>query len=166
MMILISCYENIPEPSNRIRYGDGSRTKVEGMVKEYGTGRPIVHALVILDEGIQTGFFTGNINWYPEDSVYTDSLGHYVFEFKHKPYVSGREEYFSYQLRCDYPNYFGIAPKLVATSWWFKDLDLILDPYAWIKVHIKNVNPYDEHDYILTSIEGGGGIILEKKLIY
>ena len=30
-------------------------------------------------------------------------------------------------------------------------MDVLLEPYAWIKFHVKNVNPYDENDKILVN---------------
>ncbi|HRI01477.1 MAG TPA: hypothetical protein PK006_10535, partial [Saprospiraceae bacterium] len=38
-----------------------------------------------------------------------------------------------------------------------KNNKIILDPYAWIKVFVKNTMPFDEMDYCFTSSDGGGG---------
>jgi hypothetical protein len=63
------------------------------------------------------------------------------------------------QVKAVQQNYFNGYTEF-ESGYWERDQDIILDPFAWIKLHVKNVNPYDEMDRFATSGPwGGAGII-------
>ena len=152
--LIFSCHkpEDNPTPKDKVPYGDGSRTKIEGRVLEYGSLKPIPNALVVLEEEFHMPF-TGGGKYYPIDSTYTNADGYYIYDFKHIDKLD--DYYFSYQVKALAPKYFDNNSRM--ENGYAHRSDIILDPYAWIKVHVKNVNPFDEKDYLFTNIWGGGG---------
>ena len=152
--LIFSCHkpEDNPTPKDKVPYGDGSRTKIEGRVLEYGSLKPIPNALVVLEEEFHMPF-TGGGKYYPIDSTYTNADGYYIYDFKHIDKLD--DYYFSYQVKVLAPKYFDNNSRM--ENGYAHRSDIILDPYAWIKVHVKNVNPFDEKDRIFTSSNGGGG---------
>ena len=158
LTLIFSCHkpEDNPIPKDKVPYGDGSRTKIEGRVLEYGTLKPIPNALVVLEEEFHMPF-TGGGKYYPIDSTYTDSDGYYIYDFKHIDKLD--DYYFSYQVKVLAPKYFDNNSRM--ENGYAHRSDIILDPYAWIKVHVKNVNPFDENDELRTgSPKGGGGVFI------
>ncbi|MEP7194958.1 MAG: hypothetical protein ABI851_00450 [Saprospiraceae bacterium] len=154
IFMVLSCHKSEDLSDQDIMpYGDGSRTKVDGRVFEYGSNKPLVYCMVILQEEFHEPFSGGGI-YYTIDTTYTDSIGYYVFDFKH---MKKDQVYsYSYVVEAIQPLYFS-GGNSMEEGFWNKNRDIILDPYAWIKVHIKNVNPFDENDKMATSGPWGGG---------
>jgi hypothetical protein len=147
-----------PQPHKTV-YENKTRTKVTGRVMEYGTLKPMAQCMVVLEES----FFaprSGGGRYYPIDTTYTDDQGYYLYDFKHVPHSN--DYFFTYQVKAVQQNYFNGYTEF-ESGYWERDRDIILDPFAWIKAHVKNVNPFDEMDYLFTS-SNGGGIIMEKQL--
>ncbi|MEP7194957.1 MAG: hypothetical protein ABI851_00445 [Saprospiraceae bacterium] len=150
IVLITACHNDDPILSDKVPYGDGSRTKVDGRVFEFGSNKPLVNCMVVLKEEFHEPFSGGGI-YYTIDTTYTDSIGYYVFDFKH---MKKDQVYsYSYVVEAIQPLYFS-GGNSMEEGFWNKNRDIILDPYAWIKVHIKNVNPFDEKDYLWL---GGGG---------
>jgi hypothetical protein len=153
---LSSCDKKSVEPDDSIYIGDS--TRVEGQVLEYGTLKPLPHTMIIIEEGENSGF-GGSTSWYPYDTIYSDANGYYSYRFKQESGIQsgGNTTSFSYQMVVIKEKYFKPAGILIAKKYYIKNKNIILDPFAWIKVHVKNVNPFDEMDYLFTSSNGGGG---------
>ncbi len=122
--------------------------KLSGRVLELESNKPIPNAKVgIYEEG---GEFLGSTWTRLLDSFRTDANGFYHYE-KHNLdkgssfFLSvAANKYITYD-----PNNYLITGQAV------NNLDVVLRPYAWIKVHVKNVNPFDDRDsIILGSVVG------------
>ncbi|MBK7233867.1 MAG: hypothetical protein IPH93_16795 [Saprospiraceae bacterium] len=157
VLLFLSC-EKDNDDSNIIPYANGTKSKVEGQVIEYGSNKPIPGAKVILQEGYISGsLLSGRTVWTAIDTFVADNDGKYQFEFFHKEDDFDRKELYAYEVYIEKDQYFPSLEKRAHKEMWTKNLNFVLDPFAWIKVHIKNVNPFDDRDYLFTSSHGGGG---------
>ena len=114
---------------------------VSGYVLEYGTLEPIEGARVYLIAGISS----------VTDKVITDMSGRYEFKRPH------RETGTVLSLYAFADDYYDIIEADVPLPWKKQEIDIVMDPYAWIKLHIKNTNPFDHNDLLSFSGEWGGG---------
>ncbi len=114
--------------------------------------------MIIIEEGENSGF-GGSTSWYPYDTIYSDTNGYYSYRFKQESGIQNGSNTiaFSYQMVVIKEKYFKPADILIAKKYHTKNKNIILDPFAWIKVHVKNVNPFDDDDHLFTSSHGGGG---------
>ncbi|MBK7233869.1 MAG: hypothetical protein IPH93_16805 [Saprospiraceae bacterium] len=152
-LLFLSC-EKDNDDSNIIPYANGTKSKVSGQVIEYGSNKPIPGAKVILQEGYISGsLLSGRTVWTAIDTFVADNDGKYQFEFFHKVDDSDRKELYAYKVYIEKDQYFPSLEKRAHKGMWTKNLNFVLDPYAWIKVHVKNVYSFDEKDYIWI---GGG----------
>lgn len=110
---------------------------VEGRVLEYGSNKPIANATVYLME--VKGTFLGPSGSSKIDSTTSDQNGRYKFTYMDNPYVS--------EIRGKANLYYDNHAYIMGTGRKLKT-DLILDPHAWLRIHVKNVNPVDENDGI------------------
>lgn len=111
----------------------------EGTVLEYGSNKPVANATVYLVEK-SSGGILGPVGSSTEDSVTTGADGKFKFKFIDGPvahYIRGKADlYYETELSRN-----GNSPSKTKK-------DLILDPHAWLRIHVKNVNPVDENDTI------------------
>ena len=156
---MVSCNEPLPELPEKYKLKDSRYTKIEGQVLEYGSNKPLVGAEVFLQEAIYAPF-SGGGNYITIDTFYTDNEGKYSIEFLHLPSTDSYNV--SYQVEAHSFWYYP-ETKSMETGYGHRR-NIILDPFGWIKVHLKNVNPFDNKDYLFTSIEGGGGHYYGKEI--
>lgn len=131
ILLLVQCHK---EPTSTF-------IKMSGKVLEYGTNKPIANAKVgIYEEG---GEFLGATWTRLLDTTRTDANGFYYFD---KPNLDKGSSFFIAATANKYyaydPNSYLITGQVVTNN------DIVLDPFAWIKVHVKNVNPFDDRDSI------------------
>ena len=117
------------------------RTKVHGVIKDYYSEQPIANATV--------GVYRNNsfFNPYVDDTVATTLTNHdgeYEIkfharkedEFGYAVYVNkepeGYNEIYHEEIKKRHSNNYNFNVK----------------GRAWLSVHVKNISPYDEHDYI------------------
>ena len=116
-------------------------TIIEGRVLEYGTNEPVENATVTLYERVSTGTFSGTD--LAVETIITDASGRYSFESEGLGLVG---------VNATHDNYF--EPNMITYDGIVyndkNNVDIVIDPHAWLKLHIKNVNPFDEND-LLTS---------------
>jgi hypothetical protein len=103
---------------------------VEGRVLEYGTNKPIANATVYLME--VKGTFLGPSGSSKIDSTTSDHNGRYKFTYMDNPYVS--------EIRGNANLYYDNYAYIMGTGKKLKT-DLILDPHAWLRIHVKSNNP-------------------------
>ncbi len=119
-------------------------TIIEGTVTAFGTGKPVEKAMVIILEQ-KLILFSGGFP-HALDTVYTDANGHYRYE------VMEKKDYF-YALEAGGEQYFSIyhldIPSLKPFE--YNKRDLVLDPKAYIELHIKNVKPFNGNDEMIIS---------------
>lgn len=116
--------------------------KTSGKVLEFGSNKPIKNAKVgIYEEG---GAFLGSTWTKLVDTTRTDATGFYHFDIgdldKGSSFFisAAADKYYAYD-----PNNYLVTKQEVLNN------DIVLDPFAWIKVHVKNVNPFNDRDSIL-----------------
>ncbi len=116
--------------------------KTSGKVLEFGSNKPIKNAKVgIYEEG---GAFLGSTWTKLVDTTRTDANGFYHFDKGNLDkgssfFISAfADKYYTYD-----PNNYLVTGQEVT------NLNIVLDPFAWIKVHVKNVNPFNDRDSIL-----------------
>ena len=136
LLSLGSCDDNTPEIL--------PHTIVKGRVLEYGTNEPVAGAKVNLLGGEWSlGGSFGSI----QDTFVTDADGYYEFTFKPK------EDYI-YYLDAEKEQYWDFIPTLDFSDYKENNLDIVLDPEAYLELHVKNVNPFDNQDRIHSSFGG------------
>ena len=116
--------------------------KTSGKVLEFGSNKPIKNAKVgIYEEG---GEFLGSTWTKLVDTTRTDAAGFYHFDKDNLDkgssfFISAvADKYYAYD-----PNNYLVTGQDVLNN------NIVLDPFAWIKVHVKNVNPFNDRDSIL-----------------
>jgi hypothetical protein len=121
---------------------NNSFIKVSGKVLEFGSNKPIANAKVgIYEEG---GVFLGPTWTKFVDSTHTDTNGFYNMEKQNIDNGS------SFYISAAANKYYTFDPtKYLVTGKGIVNNDIVLDPFAWIKVHVKNVTPFDENDRII-----------------
>ena len=114
-------------------------TIIEGKVLEYGTEEPIENAEVVLYEETSSGTFsTSDV---PIDTILTDATGSYSFQYNGRGQTG---------VKAFHDTYFPIS-RVPYENIYYKQRNvenIILDPYALLELHIKNVNPFDGNDYV------------------
>ena len=138
MVLLIGsgCFKQDPAISENITW--------KGRVLERGTYKPLSKAKVYLYRKTSSGFDPlggGSGAGALIDSFYTANDGSFSFT-----YFS--DIAYTYSLKGVADGYYlGESEGTLGTR---KDprTDILLDPMAWVKFHVKNVNPYDEYDDI------------------
>ena len=118
-------------------------TRIEGRVLEKGSNKPVAGAKIIFSECVAgEGTFSPSVCLDVETTT-TDAEGKYVF-------VKESDTADRYRIRAEKNNYGKpIEVYQVATAGEkTKNMDFTLPAFAWIKFHVKNVNPFDDSDYI------------------
>ena len=139
LLSLGSCDDNTPEIL--------PHTIVKGRVLEYGTNEPVAGAKVNLLGGEWSlGGSFGSI----QDTFLTDADGYYEFTFKPK-------EGYIYYLDAEKEQYWDFIPTLDFSDYKENNLDIVLDPEAYLELHVKNINPFDNNDNIRYSGFWSGG---------
>ncbi len=130
----------------------------KGRVLERGTNKPLAKAKIYLYSARSSGFDPlggGSGSGSIIDSFYTAANGTYSFT-----YFDNIDDSYSLKGVAD-GYYLGESEGTLGTR---EDprTDILLDPYAWIKFHVKNVNPYDEYDNIAINGDCLGLLVGEK----
>lgn len=113
----------------------------KGRILENSTNKPIPNADIYLYEHELDNDFLSNSPRILKNIYKADKDGYYEFTYRdlvkngYEIQVSAGKYYTSNKIASDDRN--GVSK-----------VDVLLEPYAWIKFHVKNVNPYDENDNI------------------
>ncbi|MEO0041770.1 MAG: hypothetical protein RL329_1218, partial [Bacteroidota bacterium] len=121
------------EPSNPYPLGDW--TIIKGKILETGTNKPIPDAQVLI-MGFSQKDFWGPTSSRPMDTVLSQADGSYEAHFRH-------EEANDFQCRVTAQNYYDARDSGNPFIWKGREntIHCIMDPFAWIRFHVKNVNP-------------------------
>jgi hypothetical protein len=133
--------------------------KTSGKVLEFGSNKPIKNAKVgIYEEG---GEFLGSTWTHLVDTTRTDATGAYHFD------KSNLDKGSSFFISAVADKYYAFDPNnYLITGQDVANLNIVLDPFAWIRVHVKNVNPFSDADsLILGNVVGNIPNILVGKNI-
>ncbi|HLF64118.1 MAG TPA: hypothetical protein VI603_10210 [Saprospiraceae bacterium] len=117
---------------------------VSGYVLEYGTLDPVEGARVYLVGGSAGGVY--GPNWNLVDTFITGPDGKYSFRRSEEPVIVALYVYAD--------QYYDIIEKAVKFPERKQEIDIVMDPYAWLKLNVRIVdfNP----DLILRYYGGGG----------
>ncbi len=117
-----------------------TETIVKGIVKDAGKGTPLENATVVLikqEWSVQSGGFSSI-----EDTIRTDINGAYEFRFR-------ENRSYDYYISAYKDGYWELSsPALVPESYQENIMDVHIYPYAWLKLHVKNINPFDDNDLL------------------
>jgi hypothetical protein len=127
---------------------DNSKTVVKGYLLEYGSEDPLKNITGYIVE-CDGEVFGGGSCW-PVDSFATNNDGYFYHEFKHTP--TGVYVYQFEQIE----NYYKIDVRYINEGA-LNDHIHYVDPHSWIKLHVKNINPFDDSDNIRYVGGWGGG---------
>jgi len=129
---------------------ESKTTQVKGFVIDETTGVRLAGARVFLTKQNTDCFSCQGTSIAMEIA---DANGIYEFNFEH-------EKGFTYGLIANHTNYFDLLPGYVYITKGEQNTKIIsLSPKAYIRVFIKNVNPYDGDDAIGYNTPGWGGIL-------
>ena len=126
-------------------------TYVEGVVRDKTTVEGVPYAAVYLQRDTIDWNWGGG-GFQPVTSVAADSKGNFHIDYN-------KENGWSYSLFAERPQYYDSHSDPV----WIKQQKgtiILLQPEAYLKVYIKNTQPYDAMDYISVNnsfVSGGGG---------
>jgi hypothetical protein len=131
---------------------DGS-TVVRGTVTEFGTNKPVANALVVLNKAAIGGFFQQGGQFFPVDTFFTDINGKFDFKYKSE----GRfTEAIQVQQKGFFDSYI-YDNNLQIGSGQINIANVVIKPEAFIRFHIKNVNPAPIGDDLRLSGEWSTG---------
>ena len=127
---------------------DENLTSIQGYVVEEGSNirLPKKKILIYTVDAV----FLGPYSESAIDTIYSDDTGHYKWELKGDN--SGR----SYLAKVIHPNY-QITIPVGFYSGNVAKKDIIVQPKAWIRFHVKNTNPFDSNDQIKAPGALGNG---------
>lgn len=126
ILFTISCKKEIDRNHN-----------VFGQILEYGTNVPIENAIVNLSSCQTSNSLT---SCQLEKTVLTNENGSYSM-----PFTSGTGR--SWVLTVEADKYYD-STEIILNPCCDNEKEVILDPHAWLNLHIKNVNPFNQADKI------------------
>ncbi len=121
-------------------------TIVRGYLLEYGTEDPLPDVAVYLQE---CGGEFGSFGCWTVDTFYTNDEGFFYHEFQH--------ESPSYQVSFSRLSDYYEVREIILNTGKSNERIRYADPYAYIMLHIKNIDPYNIGDYIEYSGGWAGG---------
>jgi hypothetical protein len=131
----------------------GKWTVIKGKVLELETKKPIPNAQILV-KGCPSTDFGGFSSCRPMDTVFSQADGSYEARFLH-------EEATSFECQVTVHNYYS-GTDLSRENPFIRygnenTINFILEPYAWIQFHVKNIHPFDAADHILFGAGKGWG---------
>ena len=132
--------------------GKKDYTSVEGQVLEKGSNKGVANAQVIFSECVPGEGTGSSAICLDIETVLTNAQGKYIF-------TKEKDDATYYRIRAEKINYgkpievFQTANAGEST----KNLNFTLPAAAWIKFHVKNVNPFDDNDLIIAPGSSGKG---------
>lgn len=127
------CYKDNPVGDHDVLW--------KGRILEKGTNKPVPNADIFLYEHELDGDLWGGSPRILINSYKADGEGWYQFTFNDL----AKHGYDIQVVAKDYYESKKMSPNEVNGV---SKMDVVLDPYAWIKFHVKNVNPQDDNDRI------------------
>ncbi|MBL0292974.1 MAG: carboxypeptidase regulatory-like domain-containing protein [Saprospiraceae bacterium] len=117
--------------------------EIKGRITEVGSGKPVSGAKVtIVGRGSDgSPWLSGGGISAIVDSVFTDANGHYSYRNVESPFGG-------YIILISKDKYQPANPPHGFDNGFPHNFDYQLQPYAWVKIHLKNVNPVNESDWV------------------
>jgi hypothetical protein len=120
-------------------------TRVEGRVLEKGSNKPVANANVIFYQCVAGEGFGSSAICTEIDTAVTDTNGSYVFTREEE-----NNDVINYRIDAFKGNYSSEGLTTAQSGKTTKNVDFVMRANAWVKFHIKNVNPFDENDLIIA----------------
>ncbi len=130
--------------------------RLQGYALEKGTKKPVEGVRLYLTNCVSSLQFGSFPSCTVIDSTKTDKNGYYSFTYKYKGKYSG----LSFDLRANVSDSYYKRNRFETigpTDHLIWDYNLELIPKAWVKVHVKNANPFDESDFVWVYGAWSGG---------
>ncbi|MFZ4545072.1 MAG: hypothetical protein ACOYOA_13545 [Saprospiraceae bacterium] len=140
--LLISVTAIIFAGCNKVDYTD-----ISGRVIEKGSKKGVADAQVVFYQCISGRIGQGSF-CEPIDTVLTDPNGNYH-------YVLENDKTVNYHIEAYKPNYTMQTLQSATGGEKTKNVDILMRAHAWIRFHVKNVNPFDDNDLIYAPGQGG-----------
>jgi hypothetical protein len=124
--------------------------RLQGYALEKGTKKPVEGVRLYLTNCASSLQFGSFPTCTVIDSTKTDKNGYYSFTYKYK----GKYDGSSFDLRANVSDSYykrGRFETIGPTDHLIWDYNLELIPKAWVKVHIKNINPFNDADLVWVS---------------
>jgi hypothetical protein len=118
------------------------RVIFDGTIQEKGTNKPIDSVAVVI---LESQNFSGPYS--PVDTVYSDKNGYFRYDGGEDYGVFGNEKIKVYATKDGYYDVDRFNFTALSSTTW----NPTMSPYAWCRVHIKNVRPIDEKDLMGTN---------------
>jgi len=117
--------------------------EIKGRITEVGSGKPVSGAKVtIVGRGSDgSPWLSGGGISAIVDSVFTDANGHYSYRNVESPFGG-------YIILISKDKYQPANPPHGFDNGFPHNFDYQLQPYAWVKIHLKNVNPFNAWDVV------------------
>jgi len=117
--------------------------EIKGRITEVGSGKPVSGAKVtIVGRGSDgSPWLSGGGISAIVDSVFTDANGHYSYRNVESPFGG-------YIILISKDKYQPANPPHGFDNGFPHNFDYQLQPYAWVKIHLKNVNPFNAWDKV------------------
>ena len=125
-------------------------TQIEGQVLEKGSNKGVAGAKVIFSECVAGDGVFASAVCLDVETVITDAQGKFVF-------TKESDKADRYRIRAGKDNY-GKPIEVFQTAnagEKTKNINFTLPASAWIKFHVKNVNPFNEEDLIIAPGSSG-----------
>ena len=124
------------------------QARMYGKIVEKVSKKPVKGARVYLR---RCTCVIGGCNCKVIDSLTTDATGRYDFTFKHSAIIGNSLDIFVRVPEGFRQENSSIA--LAPNTHTIVNYDIEITPRAWLKIHVKNVNPFDQYDFVWI---GGG----------
>ncbi|MGI8893607.1 MAG: hypothetical protein ACR2GN_09140, partial [Bacteroidia bacterium] len=111
-------------------------------VKQYKTNTPLANAMILITRGVPGS----GVGTQVVDTLYTDANGRAAYNKK-------VDENYMYYAEAYKEGYFDTRNSQVSVTPGKKNFTTTIYMYAhsWVKLHVKNVNPYDQFDLLRIS---------------
>jgi hypothetical protein len=136
-------------------------TRVEGRVLEKGSNKPVANANVIFYQCVAGEGFGSSAICTEIDTAVTDTNGNYVFTREEES-----NDVINYRIDAFKGNYSSEGLTTAQSGKTTKNVDFVMRANAWVKFHIKNVNPFDDEDRLALLVfnSSNDGIFFGKKI--
>jgi hypothetical protein len=142
-LFLLACFGLLMAQCHKDNTPQGP-TIVEGKILEIDSDVPIANADVFLVEVDATGSIFGPTKNTTIQKMVTDASGNYKFSFQWN-------KKFTYDVEAQAPTdkYYSDSQSAIFGSDEGKNVqNVYITPTAWLKLHVKNVNPFDSRDEV------------------
>ena len=129
-------------------------TDIQGRIVEKGSNKGIANAKVVFSQCISNGILGGS-SCEAIDTILTDANGNYRYTLED-------DQTTNYHIEAFKDNYRMELLQTASGGQISKNVDITMLAFAWIKFHVKNVNPFDDSDLIYAP----GSIGLGKYVFY